>query len=90
MGLMKELMVFDLYVRENLKKEPDYTLYFIRNYNVFCLMAEGISFGIIKQQNHFYYALGKYFKRHGYFGQQQSRLQNYEILYDFSAAHGFD
>lgn len=38
----------------------------------------------------FYYALGKYFKRHGYFGQQQSRLQNYEILYDFSAAHGFD
>ncbi len=31
----------------------------------------------------FYDMLGKYFKRKGYIGLQQSRMQNYEILYEF-------
>ena len=32
----------------------------------------------------FYSMLGEYFKKKGYFGLQQSRLQNYEILYEFA------
>ena len=32
----------------------------------------------------FYDTLGKYFKQKGYSGLQQSRLQNYEILYEFA------
>lgn len=36
----------------------------------------------------FYDSLGKFFKRRGYFGLQQSRLQNYEILYEFSIEQG--
>jgi len=31
----------------------------------------------------FYDMLGKYFKRKGYIGLQQSRMQNYDILYEF-------
>lgn len=37
----------------------------------------------------FYDALGKYYKEQGYFGLQQSRLQSYEILYEFSTEQGF-
>lgn len=38
----------------------------------------------------FYDELGKHFKRKGYFGLQQSRLQNYEVLFEFSAEQGVD
>ena len=36
----------------------------------------------------FYDMLGKYFKEKGYLGLQQSRLQNYEILYEFCECAG--
>lgn len=38
----------------------------------------------------FYDGLGSYFKERGYLGQQQSRMQNYEILYAFAKEQGFD
>lgn len=38
----------------------------------------------------FFDMLGRFFKERGYFGMQQSRLQNYEIIYEFAQVHDLD